>query len=184
MHSLEFNKISFAVLSALLFLMGIGMFSDMVFSTHKPAKPGYALPDNSGAATAPAAAAPAAPAVPVAELLAKADVKRGEALFGQQCRSCHTVDKGGKSGIGPNLYGVVERPIASSQGFSYSPALAEKAKTDKTWSFEHLQSFITAPAGYARGTKMAYAGVKDPARLGDLLAYLNTISDSPAALPK
>ncbi len=183
MHSLEFNKISFAVLSTLLFLMGIGMFSDAIFSAHGPKKSAYALPEAAaGGAAAPAA--PAAPAVPIGELLAKADPKRGESLMGQQCRSCHTVDKGGKAGIGPNLYGVVARPIASGQGFAYSPALQERAKTDKTWSFEHLQSFVAAPAAYAKGTKMAYNGVKDPARLADLLAYLNTLSDNPAPLPK
>lgn len=183
MHSLEFNKIAFAVLSTLLFMMGIGLFSDAIFSAHPPKKSAYELPEASASAAAPAAAA-AAPAVPIGELLAKADPKRGESLFAQQCRSCHTIDKGGKAGIGPNLYSVVERDIAASPGFAYSPALLEKAKSDKTWNFEHLQAFISGPAQYARGTKMAYNGLKDPARVADVLAFLRGIADNPVPLPK
>lgn len=182
MHSLEFNKMAFAVLSTLLFLMGIGIFTDTIFTAHKPAKPGYALPaDDAGqGGAAPAAAAPA---VPLGELMAKADVKRGESAAAQ-CKACHTFEEGGKAGIGPNLYDIVDRTIASAPGFAYSNALADKAKSDGKWSFQHLQAFVANPRGYANGTKMAFAGVKDPARVADLLAYLNTFSKSPKPLPK
>ena len=182
MHSLEFNKIAFSVLASLLFLMGLGIFTDTVFSSHAPAKPGYELPAGE-AAPAAGGGAPAAVAPPIGELMAKADVKRGESTF-TQCKACHTVEKGGKTGIGPNLYNVVERPIAGTEGFAYSPALQGKAKADGKWSFEHLQAFITNPRGYANGTKMAFAGVKDPARVADVLAYLRSLADSPVALPK
>ncbi len=181
MESLEFNKIAFAVLSTLLFIMGVGILSDTIFASHAPLKAGYALPD----AVAPAAggAAPAAaPAMPIGEMLAKADIKRGEAAM-SQCRACHTFEKGGKAGIGPNLYSVVQRPIAAADGFAYSPALAAKAKTDGTWTFDHLASFIGNPAAYAKGTKMAYPGMKDPAQLANVLVYLRSLSDNPAPLP-
>ena len=118
------------------------------------------------------------------EMMGKADAKRGETTFGQQCKSCHTVEKGGKAGIGPNLYGVVERPIASFDGFAYSPGLQARAKSDGKWSFEHLVSFVANPRGYANGTKMAYGGLKDTGRLADTLAYLRSLSDNPAAMPK
>lgn len=181
MESLEFNKAAFALLSTCLFVMGIGIFSDSVFTKHAPEKAGYALPDTAAAGGGAAQEAPKA--LPIGELLAKADVKRGEAGIGQ-CKACHTLDEGGKNGIGPNLYDIVDRKIASHQGFAYSGALQGKAKTDDKWTFEHLASFITNPRGYANGTKMAFAGVKDPARMADILAYLRTLSKNPAPLPK
>lgn len=183
MESLEFNKIAFAVLSTLLFVMGLGIFTDTIFASHPAAKPGYALPADEAGGSQGGAAAPAAAAVPLGELMAKADIKRGETTM-SQCKACHTLDKGGKTGIGPNLYGVVDRPIAATEGFAYSPALQAKAKADGKWTFEHLQSFIANPRGYANGTKMAFAGLKDPARLADVLAYLRSLSDSPAPMPK
>lgn len=183
MHSLEFNKMAFAVLSTLLFLMGIGIFTDTIFTAHKPAKPGYDLPAGDDAGHGGAAPAAAAAAVPLGELMAKADPKRGESTA-SQCKACHTFEEGGKAGIGPNLYDVVERAIAAQPGFAYSNALADKAKSDGKWTFEHLQAFVSNPRGYANGTKMAFAGVKDPARVADLLSYLNTLTKSPKPLPK
>ncbi len=183
MESLEFNKIAFAVLSTCLFVMGIGIFSDTIFASHAPAKPGYALPDAAPAGDHGGPAAAAAPAMPLGEMMAKADIKRGETTM-SQCKACHTLEKGGKAGIGPNLYGVVDRPIASIEGFAYSPALQAKAKSDGKWSFEHLVAFVGNPRGYANGTKMAFAGLKDPLQLANVLAYLRTLSDNPVPMPK
>ena len=182
MDSYELNKIFGAVLVALLGLMGIGMFSDALFSKHKLEKAAYALPEAAeGGAAAPGAAA--APQINLVELLEKADASRGAAYSKQQCGACHTFDKGGKSGTGPNLYGVVGRPIAGVAGFTYSPALQAKGKEAGNWSFENLQAFISNPRGFAAGNKMAYGGVKDPTRLGEVLAYLRAQADTPAPLP-
>lgn len=182
MNSFELNKIFGALLGTLLLVMGIGMFSDAIFANHAPEKTAYALPeaDAAGGAGAPAAAVPV---VSIAELLGKADPARGANLAKQQCGACHTFTKGGKDGIGPHLYGVVERPMAGVAGFAYSPGMQAKAKTDEKWTFEHLQSFIVNPRGYVAGTKMAFGGLKDPSRLGDVIAYLRTLADAPVALP-
>ena len=87
-------------------------------------------------AAAPAAAAAAAPAaapaaaaaeVPkVGPLLASADPEKGGALFRRQCAVCHTVNEGGKNGVGPNLYDVVGKPHGHLEGFNYSAALKGK----------------------------------------------------------
>ena len=82
--------------------------------------------------------------------------------------------------MGPGLYGVVERPIASHEGFAYSDSL--KGKGGK-WDYASLDHFIEAPKGFASGTKMAYGGEKDPARRADIIAYLRSLSDNPAPLP-
>lgn len=182
MDSFELNKIFGAILTSLLVLMGIGMLSDSIFATHAPEKSAYALPEAAaGGAAGGGSAAPAQ--VNLAELVGKGDAQRGAGLAKQQCGACHTFDKGGKSGIGPNLYEIVERPIGGKAGFSYSPVFQGKAKEGSKWDFANLQAFLSNPRGFANGTKMAYGGLKDPTRLGDVLAYLRSISDAPKPVP-
>lgn len=177
MDSFELNKIAGAVLGTLLFLMGLGIFSDAIFHTGIPAKPGYDLPVAEEASAGGAAAA--APAVPLPELLAKADPKRGETLV-KPCAACHAFDQSGANKVGPGLYEVVNRPIASHAGFAYSDSLKSKGGN---WTYDNLDHFIAAPKGFASGTKMAYGGEKDPARRADILAYLRSLAPTPAPLP-
>lgn len=135
-----------------------------------------------GGAPAAAAAAAAAPAEPAVEtLLASADATKGEADTKKLgCVACHTFTEGGKNGLGPNLYGVVDRPQAKEAGFSYSDAL--KAHTGK-WTYDELYKWLEKPAAYAPGTRMSFAGVKDPKERADIIAYLRTLSHDPAPLP-
>ena len=87
------------------------------------------------------------------------------------CRACHSVDKGGKNGIGPNLNGVVGRAAASIPGFKYSPAL----KGSKlSWDDRSLDSFLAAPAKKVPGTRMPI-GTPDPAKRAAIIAYLKTL---------
>ena len=180
--SYEFNKIMGAVLGTLLFLMFLGMFSGVIYHAPAPKTAGYALPEAAGAASgaAPAAAPKLASA---AEILAKADVARGEKATKQACGTCHSLEVGGASKIGPTLGGIAGRPIASVAGFSYSSSLVERAKTDKVWDYDHLNAFLHNPKGYAGNTKMAYGGDKNDGRRGDIIAYLKSISPNAPPLP-
>ena len=108
------------------------------------------------------ALAAASPAV------AQGDAKKGKLVFAQ-CAACHKIDKAGGNGIGPNLFGVVGRPSGTAAGFSYSPALT---KLKITWTVEKLDGFLTHPAGAVPGTRMPFAGIKDPASRQNLIAYL------------
>ena len=177
MASLEFNKIAGALLGSALVVMGLRIVAEGVFATERPAKPGYELAAASEEHAA--AGAPAAKAEPLGALLAKADVKKGEGLAAE-CVTCHSFDKGGKAKAGPPLYGVVQRAAASVDGFSYSDAL--KAKGGK-WSIETLNEWLANPKAYADGTKMSFKEA-DATRRANILAYLNSLSDSPAPLPK
>lgn len=123
----------------------------------------------------------AAPADDAVALLASADDAAGQKVA-KKCASCHTFDQGGPNKIGPNLWNVVDRPIAGVEGFGYSDAL--KALSDETWTFEHLSAYLAKPKDFAPGTKMTFAGVKKPEDRANLIGYLRSLSDSPAPLPE
>ena len=55
--------------------------------------------------------------------------------------------------IGPNLYGVLGRKVASHEGYEYSDAL--KAK-EGNWDYESINHMITNPNEFVPGTKMAH----------------------------
>jgi len=114
-------------------------------------------------------------------LLATADVTAG-AKTGKACQTCHSVDKGGATRIGPNLWNIVNRPVGSVAGFHYSTAF--KKVTAKTWSYHELNEWLYAPSAEAPGTTMSFAGVKKTQDRANVIAWLRTLSDSPAPLPK
>ena len=122
---------------------------------------------------------PEMPAMSVAELLADADPAKGQRVF-KKCAACHTTDEGGKNKIGPNLWNIVNRPIASHEGFSYSDAMAAE---EGVWDFERLSIFIADPKGTVPGTKMAFKGVSKDGDRGNVLAYLRSLSATSADLP-
>ena len=124
----------------------------------------------------------AAPGAEILPALAKADPKKGEASVAL-CKVCHSFDKGAPSPIGPNLYGVVGRKIASLEGFNYSPALKAKA-SEGDWTFQHLDLWLTNPQAFAPGTTMAFPGIPDLQTRADVIDFLRTKSDSPVPLPE
>jgi cytochrome c len=92
----------------------------------------------------------------------------GEAIY-KQCVACHSIDKGGRNGVGPNLHGVVGRAVASVEGYSYSAALKAKGGN---WDAAALDAYLENPRGWAPGTKMAFAGINDAANRKALIDYL------------
>lgn len=84
------------------------------------------------------------------------------------CRACHVVKKDAKSGLGPNLFGVVGRPAGSAVGFNYSPALkASKLK----WDDATLDAYLASPMKKVPGSRMPIA-TPDPAKRAAIIAYL------------
>ncbi len=116
---------------------------------------------------------------PLPERLAKADVSKGQANT-KACQACHNFEKGAGAKVGPDLYGVVDRPKGSVAGFGYSDGMKAKGGD---WTFDDLDHFLTNPKAFVSGTKMAFAGEADPQKRADIIDYLHTLSDSPVALP-
>ena len=113
-------------------------------------------------------------------LLASADAGKGESAA-KKCTACHTFEKGGANKIGPNLWDVVGKDIASDGGFDYSAAMKDK---EGNWDFEALDAFLLNPRKYVSGTKMAFGGVKRTAQRADIILYLRSLSESPKELPE
>ncbi len=172
----EINKFLGALFACLLMVVVFHLVSGYIFTTPTPVMAGYVLPADGAA---PVAAAKAEPEVPLSQLLASASADKGKSIA-KQCASCHTFDKGGKNGVGPNLWGIIGRKAASHEGFAYSDAV--KSKSDN-WTYDDVAHMMEAPAKYMKGTKMTFAGLKSAKDRADVLAYLRTLSDNPAPLP-
>lgn len=118
-------------------------------------------------------------------LLASADISAGERAFKGKCATCHTIEQGGAQGTGPNLYGILGAEKNAVAGFgAYSGALQA---SEGGWSYENMDAWLLAPARYARGTSMAFAGINRDNERASVIAYLASYSPdappAPAPLP-
>ena len=180
MDSFEFNKISMAVLGTAFLVLGLNFGAEAIFHSENPEQKGYAI--EVAEASTGGSEEPAGPAFdPVEPLLASADAAAGEKIF-KKCASCHDVNAGGANKVGPALYEVVNRDIASVDGFSYSGALKEYGN-GKQWTYESLNGFLWKPKTYVKGTSMGFGGIKKVEDRANLIAYLRGQSASPAELP-
>ncbi|MFK7760699.1 MAG: cytochrome c family protein [Candidatus Midichloriaceae bacterium] len=115
-------------------------------------------------------------------LFDKADYKKGESTF-KKCSICHTINKGEKNKIGPNLWNVINSKVASKNEFVYSTAMRNKGSTNDVWSFQELINYLKSPRKYVSGTKMAFAGIKKLDDRIDLIEYLRNHADKPISKP-
>jgi cytochrome c len=177
---MEVNKGIAALLVGGIAFFLTGLLGDLLVREELPLKPVLNIAAAPEAAAGGGEAKPAGPG-PIAGLLATADVKTGDQFAHRVCVACHTFDKGGKNGVGPNLYGVVGGPHDHEPGFSYSAAM-EKFK-GQPWTFDALNEWLFKPSAYAPGTRMSYAGITNDKQRADVIAYLRSLSDNPVALP-
>jgi cytochrome c len=160
------NTVAGWVLGGGIAALGFSIASGMFFSAEAPeaGKQGYAIQG------VELGGEPGAPVVPIATLLATADIAKGESIF-KKCVACHSIAAGGANGIGPNLHGVLGKPAASHAGFSYSDALKTKGGN---WTFEAMSEWLANPKKYAPGNKMTFAGLGNPEERAAVLLYINS----------
>lgn len=158
------NTIAGWVLFAGICALGLSIGTGMLNASHNPEKPGYPIEDAEGGEGGGKSA------VPLPNLLAAADVAKGEAVFAK-CAACHTVNSGGANGIGPNLFAVVGDEIGHGRGgFAFSDALKSHGGS---WTFDNLDQWLASPRKFANGTKMSFAGLSSPEDRANLIVYLN-----------
>ena len=110
-------------------------------------------------------------AAPMGQAMAQ-DADAGQRVF-NQCRACHTINQGGRNGVGPNLHGVVGRAMASVQGFNYSPAFRAKSAEIGEWEDTELRPYLDNPQAYVPGTRMVFQGFRgNQQQLSDVIAFL------------
>ncbi len=173
------NKIAGALLTAALMFFGIpqivGIFMGGGHGGHKELKLAYPIEFQTVAAdTGAEAAAP----VDLPTLLAAATPAGGERRAAL-CKSCHSFEKGGANGAGPNLWNVIGRPVAGHPGFAYSGALKAAGGN---WTFDRLDAYIKNSQEYVPGTAMVQRLARADHR-AEILVYLASLSDNPQPRP-
>ena len=175
----RFNTIAGWVLGAGIVFLGANLLAGEIFKGGHSDKMGF--PVNG----AEEAAGDSESEQPIAFYLQTADAGRGERAFAK-CAGCHTINQGGATGTGPNLWATMGRPVAGHAGFAFSDALRGKGGT---WDWETMSAWLTSPRTFAPGTRMTFGGMSNPQERADLLLYLNaqggtlTVPPPPAAAP-
>ncbi|MBM3468710.1 MAG: cytochrome c family protein [Alphaproteobacteria bacterium] len=178
MDSFEVNKIAASLLIALLVAMVGSLLSEHLLHHEKLEKPAFVIegvedtshPGNKSSADEPLK--------PITPLLASANVERGQTIA-KKCTQCHTFEKGGANKTGPNLWGIIGNKIAHAADFAYSSGFKEKGGT---WDFEKMNTLLNKPRDFVKGTKMSFVGLKNDQERADVIAYLNSLSDTPQSL--
>jgi cytochrome c len=162
----RFNTIAGWVLFAGIMALGLSILSGKYFKADNPAAPetpGYVI---EGGEAEGAAEMSMAEALNMAGM----DASKGEKVFAK-CAACHTVNAGGADGIGPNLHGIMGKPVAgASAGFAYSSDLAAKGGN---WDWETMSAWLKSPRAFASGTKMAFAGLSNIEDRAAIMLYMN-----------
>lgn len=99
------------------------------------------------------------------------DAKKGKRVW-MKCQICHQIKDNGRNTTGPNLYTIFDRPAANIEKFKYSKVMKAKAAEGLIWTEENIRAMAANPRKFMKGSKMAFAGVRKPKDLDNLIAYM------------
>ena len=172
------NKIIVSIILAVILVLGINKITDIIFYVEIPEKSAYQVASVSTASTETTSTSSNIESGDIMALLASANVADGKKVF-KKCVACHNIAKGKGNKIGPALFGVLGRQAGSLADYKYSKAMVAHGKP---WSFEEMNGFLKKPKDWIKGTKMAFAGLKNEKERAAIIFYMNKNTDSPLPL--
>jgi cytochrome c len=101
--------------------------------------------------------------------VAEGDPAAGERVF-RQCQACHVIDAE-QNRVGPHMVGIFGREAGAVEGFNYSDAMANSGIV---WDEETIAAYLADPRGYIAGNRMAFAGLRNPEQIADVIAYMKS----------
>ena len=177
MDGFEINKIIASIILTIVVILGINKLADIVYNVSTPESSSYKVV--TATETKESDSVKTGSNIDIKAFFALGSVDHGKTVF-KKCAACHSISKGGSNKIGPALWGVIGRKVGSIDDYKYSKAMGAFGKN---WDFEEINTFLIKPKDYVKGTKMAYAGLKNEKDRASIILYLNEQSDSPLPLP-
>lgn len=172
MSSFEINKIMGSVFSIILFLLIIKNLSDILYPVQEVTNHNNSEKiEMSNLKSDNDIKEENIVELDIEERLISANIDDGK-KFSKKCVACHSFELDGPNKIGPNLYNIHSREIASITSYKYSKALM--SKTGK-WDNQNLDSFLKNPKEWAPGTKMSYIGIKKGEDRANIIKYLQNL---------
>ncbi len=173
------NKIIVSIALAVILVVGINKIGNVIYSVEKPEKSAYrvASVSNTNSSEAEKSSENTTPG-DIMALFASVNLSDGEKAF-KKCAACHSIAKGGANKIGPALYNVINRQAGSLTEYKYSKGMIAYGKK---WTPQEMDGFLKNPKNWVKGTKMSYAGLKNPKERAALILYLNKNNDNPLSL--
>ena len=175
MNSFEINKIFAAIVITVIAVLGINKVSDIIFDVKSNNIVAYKVEALEGSVTQ----ASVKSTIDISTFLAMGNAEHGKKVF-KKCAACHSISSDGGNKIGPKLWNVMFRPVASVTDYKYSKALSEYKKE---WNWEEMNGFLIKPSKWIKGNKMGFAGLKSEMDRASVILYLNQSADSPKTLP-
>lgn len=176
----EMNKIIGAILLASIIAMvsgfvAMGLYTGSIaeHGGHDEEKRGYSIAVAEDTSSEGGEVVEDVP-VDIMPYMANADIEAGKAQI-KKCTACHTFEKGGKDGVGPNQWGLFGSIVGHKTDYSYSDAIKELHDKGVHWNEQELSEFLKKPKKFAPGNKMSFAGIKKPEDRANLIAYLKTL---------
>lgn len=95
-----------------------------------------------------------------------------------KCLACHAIGEGAAHKVGPQLNGVVGRPVASQPGYSYSRTMLDAQLDGLEWSRDTLTLYLKRPRHFLPGTSMSFAGMTQRAEIDAIIDYLASFDEN------
>ena len=171
------NKIIVSIILAVILVVGINKLTSVIFYVEKPEKSAYQVSsvDTVASATTSETSSVDSGSGDIMALFTSTNAAEGAKIF-KKCAACHSIAQGGANKIGPALWGVLGRKAGSVSDYKYSKAMIAYGKP---WSFEEMDGFLIKPKEWVKGTKMAFAGIKDAKDRAAVILYMNENTDKP-----